>query len=63
VFGRAALFAQCAELQPALGPLLAKPLKLALVRNERFGATTRAADDETSDLMIEDVVQLSSLLN
>ncbi len=63
VFGRAALFAQCAELQPALGPLLAKPLKLALVRNERFGATTRPADNETGDLMIEDVVQLSSLLN
>jgi intron-binding protein aquarius len=63
VFGRASLFGECAELKPALSQLLSKPTKLELVRNERFGAVTRAANDERVDLQIDGVVQLSQLLN
>jgi intron-binding protein aquarius len=65
VFGRAALFGACAELKPALSQLLDKPTKLALVRNERYGAVTRAADDTSSAdlLLLDNVIQLAQLLN
>jgi intron-binding protein aquarius len=41
VFGRASLFANCYELQPAFSQMLARPQQLALVPGEHYGHCTR----------------------
>lgn len=45
VFGRAGLFTNCFELQPTFSQLLARPLQLALVPGEYYGACERPAED------------------
>ena len=44
IFGRAALFSNCFELQPTFSQLLAQPLQLQLVPGEHYGACERPAD-------------------
>jgi len=50
VFGRASVFEQCFELQPAFKQLLCKPTDLQLVLGERWPHSSRQAED--SDLSV-----------
>ena len=43
VFGRVALFEQCAELSPVMSLLLKKPTKLQLVGGEHFPAKRKVS--------------------
>lgn len=44
IFGRFELFNNCYELQPTFKQLAARPLKLQLLPQERFGAVQRLVD-------------------
>ncbi|KAL4443940.1 hypothetical protein ABPG75_011677 [Micractinium tetrahymenae] len=44
IFGRASLFSNCFELRPTFNQLLARPVQLALVPGEYYGACQRPAD-------------------
>ena len=66
VFCRVSLFSECEELKPAFDQLRdANPsFKLALVRNERYGETQRAATDTEPEgrFVCEGVEQLGELV-
>lgn len=44
IFGRASLFSNCFELRPTFSQLLARPVQLALVPGEYYGACQRPLD-------------------
>ena len=63
VFARAQLFANCFELQPTFGQLLAKPPLLALVAGEQYGSTTRAVESAPADsLLVQGVEHMASIV-
>ena len=62
VFGRRSLFEQCAELQPALGPLLRLPARLVLVPTEEQPTERRADDTGASSVELDDAAALSGLV-
>ena len=57
VFGRAGLWANCYELQPAFSQLLARPTKLALVPGEQYGAVGRAVTEVPAEAVVVDGVE------
>lgn len=63
VFARAGLFANCYELQPTFRQLLARPVQLALVPGEQYGAVQRPAGAVPAEaLMVEGVEHMASIV-
>ncbi|KAG2449906.1 hypothetical protein HYH02_000012 [Chlamydomonas schloesseri] len=60
VFGRKELFANCYELKNTFRLLLARPTKLALVKGESYGVTSRQVDDPVPQPDLMDGVEAMS---
>ena len=62
VFGREALFRQCAELQPALSQLFSFPTRLAIVPGEHH-PTARGTSDAVAAQLVAGVAAMGALVN
>ena len=62
VFGSAALFQNCYEIQPTFRQLANRPMQLALVKGEAYGHCTRTLNDRVDITMIARLEEVDALV-
>eukprot|EP00803_Ostreobium_quekettii_P001943 evm.model.scf_2381.2 EVM.evm.TU.scf_2381.2 scf_2381:10191-21993(-) len=63
IFGRASLFSNCYELQPAFKQLMARPTALGLVKGESYGVCSRRLGDPVAVDVMSGVDQMGALVD